>query len=251
MRRLEVGALAATVGSILIAGVNLLVFVRFDLAVLPVVLRGLDFVAVAFSAMVTMLLLLPGAVFARMAPWLAEPDVDVLLKIAASVLVVCVTLLFFPWLCLLFVPLFVVPFVIHLVLQRIPWEVAALRQRLDLYEDPGSKTIVNYFGFIIVLSVMLVTVFTGQAQWVPSEKVYTKDRWYVGYVLEAGDHHLTILEYNSRRPLILLQDDVQRRVLCETNERRTRSSWADTNLTLPALMFGTAPGVRVPGCADV
>ena len=250
-RRLEAGALAATVGSILIAGVNLLAFVRFDLAVLPVVLRNLDFVAVAFSAMVTMLLLLPGAVFGRMAPWLAEPDVDVLLKIVVSVLAVGVTLLFFPWVCLVFVPLFVGPFVVHLVVQRIPWKNATLRQWLDLYEDPGDKSFVHYFGFIILVGLMLLTVLTGQAQWVPSEKVYTKDQRYVGYVLEAGDHHLTIVEYNSRKPLILQQDDVQRRVLCETNEERTLDRWADTNLTLPALLFGSAAKVRVPGCADV
>lgn len=250
-RKLEAGALVATVGSILIAGVNLFAFVRFDLAVLPVVLRNLDFVAVAFSAMVTMLLLLPGAVFGRMAPWLAEPGVDVLLKIVVSVLAAGVTVLFFLWVCLLFVPLFVGPFVIHLVVQRIPWKNAMLREWIDLYEEPGDKSFVHYFGFIILVGLMLLTVFTGQAQWVPSEKVYTKSEQYVGYVLEAGDHHLTILKYNSREPLILQQDDVQRRVLCETNETRTRNSWADTNLTLPELLFGSAAKVRVPSCADV
>lgn len=47
--RLATAALLITIGSVLLAAFSLFAWVRYDVQALPAVLRGVDFVAVAFS----------------------------------------------------------------------------------------------------------------------------------------------------------------------------------------------------------
>ncbi|MEU4762443.1 hypothetical protein AB0H12_04260 [Actinosynnema sp. NPDC023794] len=123
--RLETAALPVTIGSVLLAAFSLFAWVGYDVHVLPAVLRGVDFAAVAFSVFMSV-----------------------------SVLA--------------------------------PWAVV-------------SWTTPSY----------------GSPAWVPLERVETRDARHVGWVLESGDHDLSLLEEDSRNAVVLRQDVITKRTFCD------------------------------------
>ncbi|KOX23205.1 hypothetical protein ADK67_21495 [Saccharothrix sp. NRRL B-16348] len=206
--RLEAAALLVTIGSVALAAFSLFAWVRYDLHALPAVLRGVDFVAVAFSVFTSTSVLAPWAVVSWVTPRLVErPDVTLgrLARIALGVLVV--TAVAFP----LFVVVGVaVLWVVYLV-GRVAGAVPALPRRVRAV----CRRLYRGSGAAVVVCAVLAAPNYGTPAWIPLERVDTRTTTYVGWVLESGDHDLSLLEEGSRDPVVLRQEAVIGRTFCE------------------------------------
>ena len=242
--RLEVGALLVTIGSVLLAAFSLFAWVRYDMRALPAVLRGVDFVTVAFSVFMSTSVLAPWAVVSWLTPAFAErPDVTRarLLRIAVGALVVVV--IAFP----LFVGVGVVVLWTVYVVGRVVGAVLPV-------SPPARRTCRRLYrglGAAVVVSVVLAAPNYGSPAWVPLERVETRDARHVGWVLESGDHDLSLLEEGSRNPVVLRQDAITKRTFCEKGGDG-RSRPADVLTLLGWQLVDDVPDVRHgrPGCCS-
>jgi aspartate 1-decarboxylase len=102
-------------------------------------------------------------------------------------------------------------------------------------------------GFAITL-VPVVLAVAKLMYFVPSEVVQsTNGQTRAVYVIESGDHHLTVIDLDGRRAEILRQDDVAGRVLCRAKAESAVSRWQSRPLA-QAVFAGENP---MPLCADV
>jgi hypothetical protein len=67
------------------------------------------------------------------------------------------------------------------------------------------------------------------------------------YVVESGDHHLTVIDLDGRRAEILRQDDVTGRVLCRVEAESAVYRWQSR----PIVQARNAGENPMPLCADV
>ncbi|MEV8439484.1 hypothetical protein AB0425_19085 [Actinosynnema sp. NPDC051121] len=254
IKRVEFLALVATAVPLLIATFNVLVLVDYDSTVLPVVVRNLDIVNVAFSVFLNSFSFLPLA----LAVYLADPDVDLgalipgphLLALLAHLMA---TILFFPLSAVVATIVFLVQSMglVSLVAKtRGMVKEGVLNGESGIWRwfvHPSAGLVVRASGGIILAAFILFASFVETARWIPLERVEVKDVAYVGWVLQAGDHDLTLLERGSRKPFIFRQDDVVRRTICQEPEKsRSRDVFSRT---IPSLIFnGVNLPARLPNC---
>jgi hypothetical protein len=78
----------------------------------------------------------------------------------------------------------------------------------------GHRRLYRGLGPAVVVLVVLAMPNCGTPAWSPLERVETRDGPYVGWVLESGDHDLSLLEERSRNPVVLRQDAITQRTFC-------------------------------------
>ncbi|MER5267886.1 hypothetical protein ABTZ99_37920 [Actinosynnema sp. NPDC002837] len=234
--RLETAALLVTIGSVLLAAFSLFAWVRYDVHVLPAVLRGVDFATVAFSVFMSVSVLAPWVVVSWTTPRFAErPDAGRTRLVWPALGALAVVVLAFP----LYVGVGVVVLWTVYVVGRVAGAVLPLpspvRQACRrLYRGSGAA--------VVVLAVLAAPNY-GTPSWVPLERVETRDGRHVGWVLESGDHDLSLLEEGSRNAVVLRQDVITKRTFCDKGGDG-RSRPADALSLLGWQLVDDVPDIR-------
>lgn len=197
---MELAALLLTGVPITMVVLKTLVFAEFDLRLVRILARHIDFAAVAFSAFSPTFLLLPAIAFlglytvvpkTRKGRWIRR-GLFALVVLSCALLPAMLTAL----------TLFGVLFT---------WYHARdLRQ-------PGRdhrRTVTATVAVPLIVGTLAINL-SGEQFWLPTEAVERTDGTrLVGYVVESGDHDLTFIAHDTRRPEILRQDSIRSRTLC-------------------------------------
>jgi hypothetical protein len=204
---------------VLVGVVKLLSFARWDPDNVRVVARTLDLAAITVVVVLPVLplLLLAAAALVLNRLLVAGAGNRPLAAVAGAFALVA----FFA----------VPPLHFSAVLLELLWfaTVVVARRRGEDHTDPGAPLVRVTGAAVVVLALSLTTT----AAWLPSEVITRADGTRdIGYVLEAGDHDLTIMNARTGTAEILRQDDVRKRTLC-----RAGSHW-----TIDLLIKNTAYG---------
>ncbi|WP_367136083.1 hypothetical protein [Saccharothrix sp. HUAS TT1] len=201
---LELAGLLITGIPIAMVVLKALLFADFDLQVLRVVARGMDFAAVAFSTFGPTFTLLPA--FALVGLYAVVPRTRkgrfTRGALFVAVLLSC-SLLPLVWAAMTLVGV-----------------VGAWAQVWRPWEEPvQDRRVVTAVLAVPLVWGTLVFNLSMVAFWLPTEVVERTDGTRaVGYVVESGDHDLTFIHHDTRRPEILRQDSVRGRTLCSLVE---------------------------------
>ncbi|MFJ6674524.1 hypothetical protein ACIQMJ_25770 [Actinosynnema sp. NPDC091369] len=258
-RYLEFVGVMVTVVPFFVAAFNVLTLARYDVTVLPSIIRGSDAVTVAFGAFVVVAIFLPWALVA----FLSDPFVNWMtvrwwVHFGISFMVILIASLVFP-------VVVAVGALLQWIYMLMLGKLLSLRAKVRDGEGVGRgsgaeflrrlplgkiRSSVKFFGVASLMVTLVILSFFGDSRWIPLEKVVTSDRAYVGWVLESGDHHLSLLLEDSREPLMLQQENVVRRTVCTKDEdfglRRTLLR------PIPSIVAdGWHVPVSVPGCPNV
>ncbi|MFI9815801.1 hypothetical protein [Saccharothrix variisporea] len=192
---------------VLLALIRVLVVARFDEQRLKVLLRTLDITAVVVSTIVPVLPLLAGFVVAVVLrelsdrPWWRRRFVVLvgafLLLGAAVKLPMAYT------------------FVLLVVLGVELWRLSGGVERTSVVKRRLGRLVM---GLATLVAVAYVEFFGASRMWLPTEVVRTASGAETGFVLEAGDHDLTLMRRDGGRILIVRQDEVEKRTLCRLEE---------------------------------
>ncbi|WP_199441075.1 hypothetical protein [Umezawaea beigongshangensis] len=186
---------------VLVGLVKLLSFARWDPDNVRVVARTLDLASITTIVVLPVLplLLLVVAAFVLNRLLVGGAGNRALAAVAAAFALVA----FFA----------VPPLHFSAVLLELLWftTVVVARRRGEDSTDHGAPLIRVAGAALVVLALSLTTT----AAWLPSEVIIRADGTRdIGYVLEAGDHDLTMMNARTGTAEILRQDDVRKRVLC-------------------------------------
>lgn len=101
-------------------------------------------------------------------------------------------------------------------------------------------------GVVLVVALGLMGIYVRLYQmWLPIEAVAYRGGGQFGYVLQAGDHHLTFMSHNTRKIEILKADDVESRTLCQIPNILETSLWSYETDPVPRKSVG------VPECSEL
>ncbi|TQM83162.1 hypothetical protein FHX81_5580 [Saccharothrix saharensis] len=200
----ELAGLLLTGIPIAVVVLKTLLFADFNLQVIRVVARGIDFAAVALSTFGPTFLMLPA--FALVGLYAVVPETRKG-RVTRGALFVAV--------------------VLSCALLPLGWAAMTLLGLVGTAAQlwrPGRKDVDNRrveTAMLVVALVVstLVSNLYAMTFWLPTEVVERTDGTrLVGYVVESGDHDLTFIHHDTRRPEILRQDSIRDRALCSLVE---------------------------------
>ncbi|MFD0206292.1 MULTISPECIES: hypothetical protein [Saccharothrix] len=203
---LELAALLLTGVPIAMVVLKTLLFADFDARLIRVLGRHIDFAAVAFSAFSPTFMVLPA--FAFIALYAVVPKTTkgrvVRGALFTVVLLSCALL-----------PLLLAGMMVLGV-------AATWLQVRNMREAHGfsRRTVTTILAVPLIAGTLAINLY-GVQFWLPTEAVERTDGTrLVGYVVESGDHDLTFIAHDTRRPEILRQDSVRARTLCTLTDVR-------------------------------
>jgi hypothetical protein len=220
-RWLEHLGLIVSIVPVFVASANLVALVRNDFNVLPAVLRGIDFVSVAFGAFFSIVEVIPFLVAYSLPILLRRRRYGRWRRIGVWLLVFLVAVSFFP----LYVSLVSVSAALFGTLGAKVMDHDSQCTSVDSSEESSAPTpllrsqrllraAMKYYLVYSLLLLIVIAPYLGNPAWMPVEEVRTKDGVHVGWVLESGDHDLTFLTSQDRQPMIIRQADIEKRTLC-------------------------------------
>ncbi|MEV1116508.1 hypothetical protein AB0I91_15665 [Actinosynnema sp. NPDC049800] len=202
----ELAALLLTGVPIAMVVLKALLFADFDLRLVRIVARHIDFAAVAFSAFSPTFMVLPAFAFVALYAVVPKTRKGRVVRGAlfAAAVLSCALL-----------PLLLAGMMLAGV--AVTWlEIRGMRE-----EHGFSRRWVTAVLAIPLTACTLAINFHGVQFWLPVEAVERTDGTRsVGYVVESGDHDLTFIAHDTRRPEILRQDSVRGRTLCTLTDVR-------------------------------
>lgn len=251
---LEVLGLGVPLATLFIAAAKVLILADFDMRVLPVVLRGLDFVAVAFSVFLAafppflcVLAFFCVGLFERLwsSQWWG--------LLAWSIVLLGLSIVVLPI-------LFSVTLVLFSLARAGRWLYRRRRGKAsptDSAHDELRMAVARLGPRLVVVAAAFVAlggaVSSADATWLPTERVETTNGTRVGWVLDAGDHGLTMLEASTGVPFIIRQDDVVERSFCVLADSDPRYAPWVAFFSTPTIVlfrheFNVAAFRRMPDC---
>lgn len=227
----EVAGLSLTTVPVAVVVGRLLLFTEFDLDLIRLVARGLDFGAVAVSVFTPTLALLPALGF-TLAVWPVRRWRPLFRVALAASSIAAAALLPLLWVGLS-----------ALAISGV-WQSRRIAVELGR-ADRRSSALATLLP--VVAAALLFNLSTGF--WLPAEAIDKADgSRVVGYVVEAGDHDLTVIEQTAKRPEILRQDSVVKRTLCSTRDRENAVARVALTPVHRLLAHRRADTPRLPRC---
>lgn len=256
-RRLEVDygswiPYVTTLVPVLVVTLKVLALAHWDYALVPVVLRALNFAAVALAALLTLSPLLCAGILYFLPRLIRAGQVH---PLVASAIGLAVSL----W-ALAAIPVayaaILVPIAIYITANA--WRPAPPNpERRNSQNGAADHTLSpstikkSLTGTFAVCTVFLGYIYpNAAASWLPIEAIETEQApTFIAFVLESGDHDLTAVPLGPDDPIIIRQDDITKRTLCRLAIR----SWKQQAITMPLLRFAERPmrGRTMPTCTEL
>jgi hypothetical protein len=205
--RIGMISLALTALPVLVAMFRILSMAHWDYTLVPVVLKSADFGAVAINSLFSSLHIV------------AVVSIG-LVVLAARKGLVRTTPAFVAINAISVLSIFLVPalYSVLIILATFP-AIYSLRTPTRPLSTTRKVTLV--ISVLLYSYVMVNHLGANGRFWLPAEIIETVDQQkLVAHVVESGDHDLTFIAHDTRRPEILRQDSVRGRTLCTLTDVR-------------------------------
>lgn len=241
-----------TLVPVLLVTLKVLALAHWDYTLVPVVLRALNFAAVALAVLLTLSPLLCLGILHFLPRLIRAGQIH---PLVASVIGLTVSL----W-AITAIPIalaaVIAPMAIYFTAKSwrpVPPDPERRNEQSGAVSHPFSALVIkkSLIGTFVGCVIFLGFIYpNSSASWLPVEAIETKYApAVVAFVLESGDHDLTVVPLGPDDPVIIRQDDVTKRTLCSLAGR----SWKRQAITMPLLRFTERPmrGKMMPICAEI
>lgn len=246
-----------TVVPVLIATLKVLSLAHWDYVLVPVVLRALDFGAIALAVMTALSPFACLWVVNLLPRFISVRKVHPLLGFTLILIAALWSLATVPFLYSL--PIFLSGVMAMNRMASVMWGRFQREQKGESVEietlTPERFLWQVLRGAALLAAVILIVFFTylfpnTANAWLPAEVIEKADSSKLAaYVLESGDHDLTAIPLAPDDPVIIRQDDIVKRTLC----RIAGPSWLNRATSVPWWRFSERSnrGTSMPVCVDV